>query len=242
MRNTSGITPLRIGAGITDALWYKPRLVTSYQSGNDFTSPYNVWAVPISFNRDMSITQFSLPYSQGAATTDGYPIDAVMIRFGLYEADENNLPKTLVKDWAWSAYTPGLSSPTGGYKEIHFPDDPATMLANKLYFWVVMIVGVTNNEEGHPDTVNGDELQGFFTFWTGSSGPLDPMASVGLTDEEVLYQPIGVSSYFLGDIVNAISLIPGAALAPFPSTLGALWDTTFTASNTPTFNVKGQPL
>lgn len=232
----SNSVPLQIGRDVTDALWYLPRGVYHGSLSNNYTGQYAIWATPVSFSRPMTISEWRFPYSNGAAAVD-FPVgaDAVMFRAALYEADENGLPKTFAADLSWSYYDPNVDAQSGF---LGAGCTPFTMLSNKKYF-LVMVATAVSMVDGSPDTVLEDDSF-LIRYNVGAQGPLDPLSSFGLTEGEMLYQPLGITGFYPDDVRNAI-LGAGNALAAFPGTLGDLWDTVFTVSNAMVVNLKGQP-
>jgi hypothetical protein len=219
---------IQIDAG-EGPLWYFPRSTRFGGNANDYTGPFNISAVPLSFSRPVTINRYQLRYQQGAnsAAFAAAGAGAVMFRGAIYAADVNGIPKTLVGDMGWTTYDPATDANDGIAGVNSFPA-PINLEANKQYFLHFSTQAVTLSS-GLPHTILPTDTFLVRTY-TALNSPTDPMASVGIPDADFPYVDTGASAFFIQNVLSA-TMGTGNARNAYPATLGAFGSGVYLTSN-----------
>ena len=167
---------------------------------NSYWGRYSVAGYPISFDRDMSVSEYGILVANFDAGFDG-----AHMRAWIYEADATGMPRTLTWD---PGVKTGINTTAGFFGK---SATAATLEAGKKY-WVISQMVLA---PGGVVAIN-DEDQGS-TFYASITGTqLDPIASIAWPTSSSIAEGSGSASGLYIDELQSGGWTPGD---PAPATL-----------------------
>jgi hypothetical protein len=167
---------------------------------NSYWGRYSIAAYPISFDRDMSVSDYGILVNNFDAGFDG-----AHMRAWIYEADATGMPRT--RTWDPGVLT-GINTTAGFFSK---SATAATLKAGKRY-WVASQLVLA---PGGNVAINDEDVGS--TFYAAVAGTqLDPVASIAWPDGAAIGQSSGFASGLYIDELQSGGWAPGSAA---PATL-----------------------